>query len=599
MRSEEHTVGGDRTSTYDHPSHDVPTPDASGVGAPLGLVDRLILSWPVLMCAGYAGTWLVFSSYTPRAGLLVAAGAPGLVGLAGLLRRGDGVARTAIVLIGWVFVAAVFSGAPLLALKGTVGRESTGLILVLAIGVWALGRRASAAVVGRLPLAVLAGFSLNAVIGFVQVVFQVESGTFALQFGRATALTPSPVYFGALMAAGAALSAGMTTWPLATRCAGAGAFGLMADLSGSRVAIVAAVVVAAFVLVPVEDGCSRRRRLALPLSVIVGVALSGALSSSVFDTRSSTVRLDSSGDSGGRLEAWGYGLRAVVDRPVFGWGLGRFRAATQGRFTADFVRRAAADDTTQAWFDAHNLVINTAVGLGVVGLVIATTFAVRAAWTARGPLLFVVLALALTMMLQPAGLVTLPLALFLLGAAATGDRPERHATVPAVRYLVAVLVATVSVAWLFVGDLTLRRAIDARRATAVEDAAVWYPNDSVVADLVAQAWFLRGLDDPAIRPTVIEWSERAVSYEPDRPYLWSRYAGRLMAFEERDEARRAFERGIELQPWHIQSWIVANFWAETYGDDDLLALSTERLCELGVDLYDSELACSYTVDPRP
>jgi O-Antigen ligase len=545
-----------------------------------GPLDVLVLAWPVLMCLAYGGTLLVYSSYTPRMALLLAAGVPGIIALVDLGRRGDVSARLGLALVAWVVVAGFFSGAPELALKGTVGREASGMITIGVIGCWAIARRASSTIIGRLPPVVLGALTVNALVGVIQVLLQVEAGSFALQFGRATGLTPSPVFFGALAAAGAALAAGNEGWRLASRVALVATFGFAAELSGSRVAILATLIAVVVASVTHENRYSRMQRAVLPASALVGILLASALSRVAFDVRSSTGRLGSESGTDGRFQAWRYGLEAVLDRPLAGWGMGRFRAATQGRYSAEFVRSAASDDVRQAWFDGHNVVINTAVGIGLVGLAIALLFVSSSARTARGPMALAAAAIAGITLLQPAGLAILPLALFLLGASQVDERPMHLPRTPPLRYLLALLLGTMLAAWPVLGDLALRGAIDERDAGAVERAAWWYPHDSVVADLVAQAWFVRALDDPIARNTVIEWSDRAVSYESDRPYFWSRYAGRLYAFGMKDASRAAFERGLELEPWHTQSWIVARSWAERYSDDDLLTESTKRLCEL-------------------
>ncbi len=75
--------------------------------------------------------------------LLLLAALPGVVALVRLARRRDRAAVAACVLAVWILVAALFSGAPRLALGGVFGRESSALIAIGALGLWALGRELS------------------------------------------------------------------------------------------------------------------------------------------------------------------------------------------------------------------------------------------------------------------------------------------------------------------------------------------------------------------------------------------------------------------------------------------------------------------------
>jgi O-antigen ligase len=276
-------------------------------------------------------------------------------------------------------------------------------------------------------------------------------------------------------------------------------------------------------------------------------------------------------------------LQAVADRPIFGWGLGRFRAATPARFSPEFVKASAFDDLGQAWFDAHNVFINVAVGIGVVGLVIVVVWLGSAALGVSGPLVFPLLALGSTLLLQPAGLALLPVGMLMLGSAASGPRvPRRHA--PPTVALVALLPGVVLAGWLAIGDLRLSRAVEARDVVAIEDGARWFPDDAVVADVVAQSWFLRSLIVPGLQSRAIEWSQRAVDAEPDRPYLVSEYALRLLAYEQYADARQQIDRALELQPWHLRSWFLAYALADRTGDQALKEEAVEPLCRLGADI---------------
>lgn len=546
------------------------------------LADWLLIGFPVALCLAHGSGLFIFSSYTSRMALLVAAGVPGLVALADLVRRGDRAGRVALLVGLWIVVAAMFSGAPLLAMKGTVGRELTGVTVIAALGVWALGRQASRTAAAKMPIALLVGVGINAAVGVAQVAFQIETGWLAMQFSRATGLTSNPVYFGALMAGGAGLAAGWPDWTLSRRIVVVFGFAFAANLSGSRVALVAGLTAVALVLVAREDTIDRARRVLIPVGYIFGTAAAGWFTSSLPGARGSTERVTEVG-SGGRADAWRYGLHAVTERPIFGSGFGRFRASTQGQFSAEFVRTAASDDLRQAWFDAHNVVVNTVVAIGVVGLGLSGWFVVRAVRGADRHLLLFLAGIVLTWTMQPVGLVTLPLAMFTLGVAGVA-RQQAVAPTPhmnPVWYQGAALVGVLLAGWLVTADLAVKRAVDRSDAGALERAAVLYPGDSVVADLVAQGLYAQVQFEPSLGPDVLTWSQRSIDNEPDRPYYWRRHAQRLFAFGQPEAARAALERAVELEPWHLQSWQGLAAIAQLTGDDELLTEATAKLCELG------------------
>lgn len=563
-------------------------------GGPEGITDArrsslpeaMLLVFAVGLCIAHGGGLLVFSSYTPRMVLLLIAGVPGVLVLVRLARWGDRPARWAVAVVGWVVVAALFSGAATTALKGTIGTETSAVILVLSLGVWALGRVAPSRAKQRLPLVIVIGLLANAFVGIAQVALSIEHGPFALQLSRAPGLTPSPVYFGALMAAGAALAVATRPLGSSTRVALVTTFGWAANLSGSRVALLAGLV-GVVTSLALTGEFRRVRSLAHPVGFLSGVAASALLNAS---NRTSTARVGTG--TGGRLDAWEYGVAAVVDKPVFGWGLGRFRAATQGRFTADFVRTVARDDLRQAWFDAHNIVVNLAVGIGIVGVAMMLGWLSSCIRQLRGDFIAPLVALGCCALLQPMGLAVLPLTMFMLGAADARTRPATidHVSTNA---LVALMVGVALAGWLAIGDLRLSAAIDSGSPREVESAARWFPHDAVVSDLAAQAWFVRAQVAESAREPAIVWSRRAVDADPDRPYLLVSYAARLAAFGDDDGAREQLTRALELQPWHLEAWWLTYAIANRQGDLEAVGEAVARLCELG------ELMDDCPGDPHP
>jgi hypothetical protein len=327
----------------------------------------------------------------------------------------------------------------------------------------------------------------------------------------------------------------------------------------------------------------------------VGTLASIAFVASVSDGDGATSRV-SSRESSGRFDVWRYGWSAFTERPVFGWGPGRFRAAIQKDLSANFVRDYAPDDRRPIIFDAHNIVVELTVTLGVVGLVLAGLFAWHAGRRARGPLAAFAAVIAVSWFLQPAALSTLPVVMIALGASRrepvnaedplltpTVDDAPVGLTVPVSASRVsgiALAIGVVLATWLAVADLRLKAALDAMDASRIDAAAAWFPTDPVVSDLVAQAWFVEEEFDQSLRPQVLEWSHRTIEVEPDRAYWWARLAGRNFAFGDLEAVKAALDEALERQPWHSLSWAIMELYAGRVDDPALQAEAHAKLCAL-------------------
>jgi hypothetical protein len=341
----------------------------------------------------------------------------------------------------------------------------------------------------------------------------------------------------------------------------------------------------------------RTRWWQVPVAYLVGTLVSVGFVAAVGDGEGATGRV-ASGGSSGRLDVWRYGWSAFRERPVFGSGLGRFRAAIQEHLSAAFVREHAPNDNQPIIFDAHNIIVELTVTLGIIGLVLAGVFAWYAGRRAGGALAAFAVAVAVTWFLQPAALSTLPLAMIALGAsrretaiAHDVEPPSPGAEAPApilapspkpARISMIALVAGVGLAsWLAVADLRLNAALDAMSARRIEDAAEWFPTDPVISDLVAQAWFVEEEFNQTLRPDVLEWSTRTTDVEPDRAYWWARLAGRQFTFGDLDGAKVSLDEALERQPWHSLSWALMELYAVRVDDPALQAEAHAKLCELG------------------
>ncbi len=72
--------------------------------------------------------------------------------------------------------------------------------------------------------------------------------------------------------------------------------------------------------------------------------------------------------TGARVIVWESALKAIKERPYLGWGSENFREATQRHFDN---RLYLDENIGEVWFDrAHNVIIDTLVDVGIVGLII-------------------------------------------------------------------------------------------------------------------------------------------------------------------------------------------------------------------------------------
>lgn len=565
------------TALSEPPGHadDVPS------GDPRSMLVRLGLSpWDalVLVAIGLAVVLFVppmfLESWTPRMALVLAIGPLGLAALATAARRGDLPSRLLLAALAWTVVVAAIGPAPRSALLGFAGRDLSALTVTLSAGLWSLGRlvgpRGARAAVELLVWAA----ALSALVGISQVVADVDSGPLALAFGRPTGFVTNPVYFGAVSAAG--LVACIAAWDDVSRrryVAPLLVLGMAASLSGSRVALLAAgVAIAAHALVKRD----RSSAFASGLGV-VALALGVALDRVAGAGRNAADRL-ATGSGGGRSTVWGYAFDAFGDRPLLGYGFGRFRPAVQGRFSADFVAEHSIDDVTQAWFDAHNVGIGVLLAVGIVGAALFVGWATSWVRVARGPLLWALLPVALHWLLQPLSLFTLPLAMLVFGVAgASGariDPPGRRSTAGTAAVGVALA------AMLVVGDLAFQRAADDLDADGMATIASVLGDDPVLGDVVAQAYELTATS-AADAADELDWRRRVAESEPDRPFWWSRLAEEQLEVGLVDEADRSIRRALDLQPNNVRSIRIETLLALRTEDEDRLEDALDRACAIG------------------
>ena len=557
------------------------------------------------ICAYAVGLLVVWSPglnaglLTPRTALAYVATGPGLVVLAGLARRGDRAARWAVAFLVVAFASAVSSGAARISLLGSYQQDRGWIYLAAALGAWALGRRLGPAGRRLLPAAVLAGVAVNVVMAFLEAITKPLTGPLVSVSGRVQGLAPESLFLGGYVAGGLALAALLVSgrgrhwyaWLV-----GVVAFTAVDDLTGSRGALVAGLVLALIAPV-VAIGRADRRRVAvrtgaIAVAIVVGFLLSGPLAST---DASGAGRLGSSARVGGldaRVTMWKAGAAAVVDRPVLGYGPGRFRVATSARTTAAFTRSEGPD---RLYFDAHNVAVEQLVTTGVLGLVAIAGFAWCAARAARGPMAWFAVGVAATWLLEPVSVSTGPVALLALGAASTiltpapREHDERRVRPAALAGVFLAAAGLVAGSCLVAADALIHQGVQGVRVDRIRAAQRLLPPDAVLSDLEAQldGSIARLGPAPRLRHAAIAASRRTVRLDPTRPLWWTNlgFAEGDLGFGSKREvlarSERAFREGLRLNPWSVAAMDGLRRIALARGDAAEARSWARRMCEAG------------------
>jgi O-antigen ligase len=479
--------------------------------------------------------FLQFGAWTARVALLWLLAPVGLLIVVALARRGDRAAIALSCFLVWTVICGAAASSRT-AMLGTAGTDLSTFTVVGVLAMWGLGRALS----GRaremlIPLA-LGALATNGLVAILQVLVQVDSGPLALYYGRAGGLTTHPVYLGALCASGMVLMVA-TGGRLTSAMAGAHLLiGIACMLSGSRAAVVSAIAVTMVLLALRRDMATFAHASASWLALAVGQLLA-----SLSGGEASAASRVATGESANRIDAWRYGLHALADRPIFGWGFGRFAPAVQRRFDVGFVRATGVDDSAQIWFDAHNVVVAVGVATGVVGLALVGAWLAIVLLRSGGAFLWALIPIAASWLLQPVALATAPVSLLMLGAAFEPRADVYRLARPHLR--AAVLVGSAVFGYVLCADLAFKDAVRRFDVEAASRAAVLYAGDPVVADLVAQMHLLTG--DTA---GAVEWGRRVVDSQPDRPYWWTKLAGYQRADGDIAGAAASIDVSFRLRP---------------------------------------------------
>ncbi len=381
---------------------------------------------------------------TPKAALALVALGPGLVVLVWLAARRDPPAIAAVAFLGVATLSTLLAHEPMMSLLGEYLSENGLLMTAACVSFWALGRTIDDRARPMLVLALVAGAFVNAAVAWLQMSTDLGIQALGQYQGRAEGLTGNPVFLAALCSAALWLVAArertaarpLVWWGTATLLVGA------VELSGSRIALV--VVVGIFVWHTVLHLRDHRkgRAGALVAAALVGLILAMAISSSA--SASGRVSEQSSSGLGSRVALWRSGFTALEDRPLLGYGPGRFLGASSPHRTLEIARYEGPDTL---YSDAHNLIVEYSVSTGIVGITLLGAWVFLSARRGRGPLLgFCVVALLIGL-LEPQDVGVTPLiALALGGAMARAPNPRLRDAPPAIGRIALACGAALAVA---------------------------------------------------------------------------------------------------------------------------------------------------------
>ncbi|HVM02624.1 MAG TPA: O-antigen ligase family protein, partial [Acidimicrobiales bacterium] len=498
---------------------------------------------------------------------------PGLVALARLARRGERAAHLAALFVAAAALSTAWSHRPWAALTGAAN-WGTGLVFVAALAAaWALGAAAGDERRRQVATALVAAAVVNAAVAWLQARGLVPP---ALESeGRSGGLMGNPVHLGALAAGGLWLVCarvahrGRLGWGAAAVAVLAGA----AQLSGGR----SALGLSGLVLLVVLRRAGWRRGAAILAASAVGFLAAsawvggGAATASERTVGSPTRQLDV------RAGMWRMGAEAALERPLLGWGPGRFEEATSPRTTA-----VVSEGGVSAVADAHNWVVEYAVTTGAVGLVLLGGWLALAGRGATGPLAGFAALVGLFTLFEPQSVALTPLALLALGASYRRRRPLPAPTAGWRASAAAALAAGVAAAAvLLAGEARLHDAqLDTSPASWARAAALLpaWPEVSAIGSRIEA---FHGLHDQAHAEAALGLARQATRRDPSSARAWAGLARLELKWGSDAAAVRAAERALERNPWSAEALLVRAVLAERAGDDVARGDGCRRLAAVG------------------
>jgi O-antigen ligase len=469
------------------------------------------------------------------------------LGLPLLVMSRERAARWALAWLGWAALATALAPQPVLAFWGEY-RVGTGLVFLAAVaGAWAIGARAGAGAARPVATALLVGCTVNAVVAIVAQLSDLTAFGVAPLGGRAVGLYGNPVYLAELLTGGLWLALNRLD-----RRLGAVSAVLIAaaiELSGSRAALILMVVAALMALWKLP------RRFVVAAVIAGGIALGAGVAAVAPGTttgtdRVSTVAVANSGLAP-RAGTWEGSISSLASRPLWGWGPGGTLTAAGPRRTLTVARTEGPDIV---FADAHDIVVESLVTTGVVGLGLLAAWLLTAVGAARhtrrhaeGLLGFAALTAAVCLV-EPAHPGVTPLAALALGTAGAWR------AAPARRHLAAAVAGVAGVAvtvWLFAGLVALHQADLAGSPRAAQAAArrlpSWGEPDAVVGRLIGFESITHR--DPRLLDEAIGWWQSAAARDRADPSRWDDLGGALEHAGRLPAAADAYRHALADNPW--------------------------------------------------
>ena len=349
----------------------------------LVVVLPLAFSWHV--AATFFGA-KVFPLYGGAALVVLSACVSGVRGRLNTGMRVDAAEWLALAFLVWGVVAAVAAAARWTALLGTYNQGTGYLFWAACLAVWATLRRAGLTRRQR-DVVLSAVVATGVVVGLLALLQVMHWGP--LQFrmgfradGRAGSTLGNPVYAGSYMALVALVGLDRLARATGALARSAWAVGLAVIVGGllstlSRAGflglVAGAVVWGVLTLTTSREGDrASRSGVATAVTVVLVVALVGqVLVPRLHQTPAATkaaagIDVEAARGFGARPLIWQTAIRAIVDRPILGWGPNSFRFASFRHATAERLR---AEPGVRDG-DAHDLFLEISATWGVPGLVL-------------------------------------------------------------------------------------------------------------------------------------------------------------------------------------------------------------------------------------
>lgn len=520
-----------------------PTLPPGVVGRPPGRTVALAVA-ALVFVGPVAYTPLVnYESWSPKAAVALILLSGGLLAIPGAARRSPRAALAGGILVLVAAGSAALAPNRVVAVWGLYGWGTGAVFVAALVGAWALGTEVRPRDRQLVENAVLAAVALNCVVAIAQQRVDLTFARLAVQQGRSTGLFGGAVSFSQLLALGMGV--------LATRFATDARrvvvltvlFGAGVQLSGSRLAILVSVALAAFVV-----GRNGRRGLLFVVALSVGLLLGGIVHSAEQGATTSRLVEARSGGITARTETWRSGGLALRSRPLLGWGPGSFSIAATRHRTEALAREEGPD---RIFADAHNLLVEVAVTTGVLGLLAFLGWIVLIARGAGFIQLLPAGALLAMHLAEPQHVLLTPLAFLWIGLASTdGLQFDEFPRRPPLPMVPVALIPVVLAGFLLFGDFELRQSdldFTERQATAADQAL---PAWQEIAALHARNATFLGITrrDRGEFVRARDWRREAVRREPTNPGTWGALGDAELRLGNLAAAERSFRAAIVRNP---------------------------------------------------